>query len=111
MDARAALDAVSPFLPFGARWYALLWWTAGAALAGWIACSVALWIAGGPLRRLRGADVHWTERTRIGHPAAVTAMVTAMRRRRIGCQPFRVAARDRISGPGAETQTATTAPR
>ena len=74
MDVAHALDELGPYLPVGARWLPLAGWLGAALLVGPIAAGAGLWVAGGPLRRLRrGGEVHWTERARLGHPVAVVS--------------------------------------
>jgi Zn-dependent protease with chaperone function len=75
MDTAHALEALTPFLPVGARWLPLAAWLVTALWIGGVAIGAGLWVAGAPLRKLRrsGAEVHWTERARIGHPVAVVS--------------------------------------
>jgi Zn-dependent protease with chaperone function len=70
MDVAHALEELTPFLPAGARWLPLAVWLFAGLVIGPLAAGAGLWLAGGPLRRLRrsGAEVHWTERTRLGYP-------------------------------------------
>ena len=75
MDTAHALEALTPFLPVGARWLPLAAWLVTGLLIGVVAIGAGLWVAGGPLRKLRrsGAEVHWTERARIAHPVATVS--------------------------------------
>ena len=70
MDVAHAVEELTPFLPVGARWLPLAVWLGAGLVIGPLAAGTGLWLAGGPLRRARrsGADLHWTERTRLGFP-------------------------------------------
>jgi Zn-dependent protease with chaperone function len=70
MDVAHALEELTPFLPVGARWLPLAVWLVAGLVIGPLAVGAGLWLAGGPLRRLRrsGAEAHWAERTRLGYP-------------------------------------------
>jgi Zn-dependent protease with chaperone function len=70
MDVTYALDELTPFLPAGARWFPLAVWLFAGLVIGPIAVGAGLWLAGRPLRRRQRseAEMHWTERARLGYP-------------------------------------------